>query len=200
MSGEFLSLSQLSPEPQIANTDRELLPIVLIANTEPEVLNTAVTGVFSESYLANAEHNQATQIYNKELEKSDPKTVSPELRFAAEKLNKTEKHLIKISDQTDLARDIHKKRTQLARPMRVATTVMCALAVGGAPAGYLYVDATKSAHRTQDQELTSGQEKAIKSTAALGGALGGFAGTFVGIGFMGREARRRARKIIAKQS
>ncbi len=92
MSGEFLSLSQLSPEPQIANTDRELLPIVLIANTEPEVLNTAVTGVFSESYLANAEHNQATQIYNKELEKSDPKTVSPELRFAAEKLKKKEKH------------------------------------------------------------------------------------------------------------
>lgn len=201
MSGEFPSLRELSRDAQIANTDRELLPTVIIANTEPAVLNTVVTGIFSENYLAKAELDAANKTYYEQLANYDPMIVSTDLSNAAKSAIKAEKQHLAISEQTKLAKDIDKKQAQLARPMRVATTILCALAVGGAPAGYFYVDAVKSPQRTQKEEIVSDvQEKGAATIAVVGGAIGGFAGTFIGIGMIGREARRRARKIVARDS
>ena len=201
MSSEFPSLRELSRDAQIANTDRELLPTVIIANTDPKVLNNVVTGIFSESYLAKSKLYEANTIYQGQLEKCDPDHVTQDLSTAAQNAIIAEKQHLAISEQTKLAKDIDKKQAQLARPMRVATTILCALAVGGAPAGYYYVDAVKSPQRTQKEEFVSDvQEKGAATMAIVGGAIGGFAGTFIGIGMIGREARRRARKIVARDS
>jgi hypothetical protein len=169
------------------------LPLAIVAEVEPSLLSSALNTFDVRNMRSALVLTQAQECYKKEHSKTDKKRAAPNLYEAAQRVISAEEQHAAIQEQVTLANDIHQTRERLTKPMRTLAIVLGALVIGGGTVGEI---------RTHEHTRYGQVSKSVNGehiTETIFGTFGGgLAGSIIGIGLTGREARRRARKIVTK--
>ncbi|HVA10561.1 MAG TPA: hypothetical protein VNG32_00145 [Candidatus Dormibacteraeota bacterium] len=195
---ELPTIDDLSEVAQATYPDSPVTT-ALVAHCKPSVLQQALAGPISQAFASSSQVEIAKRLYQSELSKAPDRNITVDLCQAAQQVIATEQEYALARCQAELSKEIYSLQDRLARPLHMAAIILSAVALGGGSAVLMY---EKNAH----DQVKQGQV-AISSTASaeaavtagiIGGLGGGVVGTVVGMGLTGREARRRARRIVAR--
>lgn len=206
---ETLSLEQLAETARHRHPNSETA-VAMIADFKPDELQGARDNVVvnnaMETVDAEMANERAQSVYEREVNASGPRQTSEELRLAAASSLEAEERLKAARQKTELSSQISKTQKHLSKPMRVAAILLTAFAMGGTPAGILsatepdrFINNPSKQDVLTEDDYRNMYKKMTVIIGVAGSAFGGLFGAFGGTRLSGREARRRARKIVAKE-
>lgn len=205
---EVLSLDRLAEKSGREHPNSDLA-VALVADCNPDELQRAADKTIVNNVVETVEAERANEIaqgvYDAELETDGGGQTTEKLRLAAADSLAAEERLKTVQAKTELASRIGKVQKRLARPMKLAATLLTALAIGGGTAGALKAtEPDWSSYKVGQTRVTKEDLKdSYRQTTIIFGIamtfFGGIAGTYAGGRLGDREARRRARRIVAKE-
>lgn len=198
---EIPSLEKLSVEAQAIHPETELT-MAMVAESDPDRLDGAVKDVLEEETERKRGFQSAKASYETAQQEAGISN-NEGLQSAAQVFMEAEEKLESFKPKAELAGSVRNLQDRLSWPMRSAATVLSALAIGIGSGLYVAETQPETYGNVAAKQAKSFREIYLKSPVGVGivfGLMGSVAGSVVAVTFTGREARRRARKIISKQN
>jgi hypothetical protein len=170
------------------------LPLAIVAESRPSLLHRALNSIDAKSFTVGVAVTEAQQVYEAASTKTDKRTAAPSLYEAAQRALDVEEQYAALKGPAQLAEEIRIAQERLAQPMRMIAVVLGALVIGAGTVG----DIRAHEHIRPGQEIRQSVVDTDLYEATLGTLGGGVLGLVVGTGLIGREAKRRARRIVTR--